>query len=82
MADNYKRVHKKPRCACKGCKESLTLTNRVTCKACGRITCMRHRMPESHACGTHQRSKQRLATAARSATARQLFKANTSAVVE
>jgi len=70
VADNYKRVHKKPRCACKGCKESLTLTNRVTCKACGRITCMRHRMPESHACGTHQRSKQRLATAARSATAR------------
>jgi hypothetical protein len=43
------RTHK-PRCPVKGCKEKLTFSNRVACKACGANTCLRHRFPADHAC--------------------------------
>ena len=48
---DYKRVHRKPKCCVKGCKERLDLTNRISCKSCGALTCMRHRFADQHACG-------------------------------
>lgn len=32
---NYQRVHQKPRCPARGCKEKLTSINTYSCKVCG-----------------------------------------------
>lgn len=47
---NYARVHKKPRCPVKGCKEKLTSINTYTCKDCRTAVCLRHRLADDHAC--------------------------------
>ena len=59
------RVHK-PRCPVGGCREKLTFSNRVACRACGRATCLRHRFPDDHGC----KAATAAAAAARAAAAR------------
>jgi hypothetical protein len=59
------RVHK-PRCPVGGCREKLTFSNRVACRACGRATCLRHRFPDDHGC----KAASAAAAAARAAAAR------------
>lgn len=38
------------KCPAPGCKEKLTLTNRLKCDKCGIETCLKHRFVEDHAC--------------------------------
>eukprot|EP00850_Spirogloea_muscicola_P010267 SM000060S19599 [mRNA] locus=s60:79154:81243:- [translate_table: standard] len=47
---NYARATKKPRCPAAGCKEPLTFSNTVRCKACSMDVCLRHRFGEDHGC--------------------------------
>lgn len=47
---NYARVHKKPRCPAKGCKERLTSINSYQCKDCSQKVCLKHRLAMDHAC--------------------------------
>jgi len=47
---NYARVHQKPRCPVKGCKEKLTTINTYSCKACRQAVCMKHRHNDDHQC--------------------------------
>ena len=47
---NYARVHKKPRCPARGCKEKLTTINTYTCKDCKAAVCLRHRLAQDHQC--------------------------------
>lgn len=49
----YKREHKdapRPRCPVKGCREILTFSNRLECKKCGNMVCLKHRAPQDHVC--------------------------------
>jgi predicted nucleic acid binding AN1-type Zn finger protein len=48
--ENYDKVHKKKKCSVKLCKEKLVSTNSITCKDCGAVTCLRHRLAEDHKC--------------------------------
>lgn len=48
--ENYAKVHKKKKCCVKLCKEKLVTTNSITCKDCGALTCLRHRLAEDHSC--------------------------------
>jgi hypothetical protein len=41
---------KKDKCKAPGCKEVLSLSNRVTCSSCRAEVCLRHRFPDDHAC--------------------------------
>jgi hypothetical protein len=64
------RVHK-PRCPVGGCREKLTFSNRVACRACGRATCLRHRFPDDHGCKqANAAAAATRAAAARAAAAR------------
>lgn len=47
---NYNRVHKKPICPVKGCREKLNAVNSYTCKDCGWKVCLNHRLAGDHGC--------------------------------
>lgn len=47
---NYTKATKKPRCIVQGCKETLTFSNKVRCKDCGREVCLKHRFGADHNC--------------------------------
>lgn len=47
---NYQRVHQRPRCPAKGCKEKLTSINTYSCKSCRQQVCMKHRHTDDHQC--------------------------------
>lgn len=47
---NYAKSTKKPKCPVPGCKEVLTFSNTVRCKACRRDTCLKHRFGPDHLC--------------------------------
>lgn len=47
---NYEKVHKKPRCPVKNCKEKLTSINVHTCKDCDATVCLKHRLGPDHNC--------------------------------
>ncbi|GMH32805.1 hypothetical protein BSKO_00639 [Bryopsis sp. KO-2023] len=47
---NYNRVHKKPVCPVKGCREKLNTINTYTCKVCGLEVCLNHRLSQDHPC--------------------------------
>ena len=47
---NYAKVHDRPRCPAKGCKEKLGAINTYTCKECTVQVCLKHRFPEAHQC--------------------------------
>ena len=44
------KAPKKRKCHVKTCKEKLMVINSVTCKSCGAVTCLRHRLGEDHSC--------------------------------
>lgn len=48
MAANKKVLQK---CPVNGCREDLTLSNRLTCKRCHQTVCLRHRLQADHDCG-------------------------------
>ncbi|KAH7421658.1 hypothetical protein KP509_13G069600 [Ceratopteris richardii] len=48
--NNYAKVHKKPRCPVRGCKETLTVTNKMVCKDCKQEVCLKHRFGPDHNC--------------------------------
>eukprot|EP01054_Gregarina_sp_Poly1_P004692 Gregarina_sp_Poly_1__4691@NODE_2507_length_2047_cov_83_604040_g1593_i0_p2_GENE_NODE_2507_length_2047_cov_83_604040_g1593_i0NODE_2507_length_2047_cov_83_604040_g1593_i0_p2_ORF_typecomplete_len168_score10_72zfAN1/PF01428_16/5_7e15zfAN1/PF01428_16/1_9e02zfAN1/PF01428_16/1_5e07Transp_Tc5_C/PF04236_15/0_0021Transp_Tc5_C/PF04236_15/4_7e03Transp_Tc5_C/PF04236_15/2Desulfoferrod_N/PF06397_12/8_8e03Desulfoferrod_N/PF06397_12/2_7e02Desulfoferrod_N/PF06397_12/0_16zfC5HC2/PF02928_16/37zfC5HC2/PF02928_16/3_4e len=41
---------KTPTCPVRRCKESLTFSNKFTCKHCNNIVCLKHRLPQDHSC--------------------------------
>lgn len=41
---------KKPVCAVKRCRETLTFSNTSTCKTCQLKVCLKHRFPADHGC--------------------------------
>lgn len=45
------RETKASRCAVQGCKEKLTIMNRVECPKCRKLTCLTHRYSDLHECG-------------------------------
>lgn len=47
---NYAKVHQRPRCPAKGCREKLGAINTYTCKECSTQVCLKHRFPEDHQC--------------------------------
>ncbi|DBB10635.1 TPA: hypothetical protein ACH3X3_007144 [Trebouxia sp. C0006] len=47
---NYAKVHQRPKCPAKGCREKLGAINTYTCKECGAQVCLKHRFPEAHQC--------------------------------
>ncbi len=47
---NYAKVHQRPKCPAKGCREKLGTVNTYTCKECGVQVCLKHRFPETHQC--------------------------------
>ena len=47
---NYAKVHQRPRCPVKGCREKLGAINTYTCKECSTQVCLKHRFPEDHQC--------------------------------
>lgn len=38
------------KCPVKGCQELLTISNRLQCKSCSTLTCIKHRLPADHSC--------------------------------
>ncbi|CAN6448463.1 unnamed protein product [Victoria cruziana] len=49
------RWKQKPRCPIKGCKETLTFSNAITCRTCDKKTCLKHRFPADHGCTSGKR---------------------------
>lgn len=47
---NYAKVQRKPRCPVRGCKESLTFSNKMVCKDCKQEVCLKHRFGPDHDC--------------------------------
>ena len=47
---NYAKVHQRPKCPAKGCREKLGAINTYTCKECSTQVCLKHRFPEAHQC--------------------------------
>ena len=47
---HYAKVHSKPRCPVARCQERLSLINTYACKSCGLRICLKHRLPDDHAC--------------------------------
>lgn len=47
---NYAKVHQRPKCPAKGCREKLGAINTYKCKECGKQVCLKHRFPEAHQC--------------------------------
>lgn len=47
---NYAKVHQRPKCPAKGCREKLGAVNAYTCKECSTQVCLKHRFPEAHQC--------------------------------
>lgn len=47
---NYAKVHQRPKCPAKGCREKLGAINTYTCKECCTQVCLKHRFPEAHQC--------------------------------
>lgn len=47
---NYAKVHQRPRCPVKGCREKLGAINTYTCKECSSQVCLKHRFPDDHQC--------------------------------
>ncbi|KAL3142485.1 hypothetical protein ABBQ38_002812 [Trebouxia sp. C0009 RCD-2024] len=47
---NYAKVHQRPKCPSKGCREKLGAINTYTCKECGTQVCLKHRFPDAHQC--------------------------------
>lgn len=47
---NYAKVHQRPKCPAKGCREKLGAINTYTCKECNTQVCLKHRFPEAHQC--------------------------------
>lgn len=47
---NYAKVHQRPRCPSKGCREKLGTINTYTCKECSSQVCLKHRFPDDHQC--------------------------------
>lgn len=54
---NYAKVHKKPKCPVKGCKEKLATINTYFCKECGQRVCLKHRHGDDHSCKEHKGMK-------------------------
>jgi predicted nucleic acid binding AN1-type Zn finger protein len=51
---NYRKVHNKARCPVGRCQEKISLINTYTCKTCKLKVCLKHRLPDDHACGQHR----------------------------
>ncbi|GAQ82251.1 hypothetical protein KFL_001050150 [Klebsormidium nitens] len=47
---NYAKAKRKPRCPVVGCREQLTFSNKVQCKECQQVVCLRHRFGPEHLC--------------------------------
>lgn len=57
---NYAKVHKKPRCPVRGCREVLTFSNKMVCKDCKQEVCLKHRFGPDHNCkGRVEASKEK-----------------------
>lgn len=60
---NYDKVYRKPRCPVQGCKEKLTSINTYRCKHCHASVCLKHRLPDDHACMERRQERGRSASA-------------------
>jgi len=58
--DNWSRVHARPQCSAAGCRSRPVTSERIRCGRCGALLCLKHRLPEDHACPGLEREKQQL----------------------
>lgn len=47
---NYAKVHKKPKCPVRGCREYLAPSNKMVCRDCKQEVCLKHRFGPDHNC--------------------------------
>jgi len=53
--DLYKKRVETKKCPVEGCRQNITSVNSYTCKPCRVTVCIRHRLPEDHACSASLR---------------------------
>eukprot|EP01053_Blabericola_migrator_P005769 Blabericola_migrator_1__5768@NODE_2921_length_2208_cov_64_448856_g1831_i0_p2_GENE_NODE_2921_length_2208_cov_64_448856_g1831_i0NODE_2921_length_2208_cov_64_448856_g1831_i0_p2_ORF_typecomplete_len182_score21_74zfAN1/PF01428_16/1_1e13zfAN1/PF01428_16/7_9e02zfAN1/PF01428_16/1_7e06Transp_Tc5_C/PF04236_15/0_0093Transp_Tc5_C/PF04236_15/4_8e02Transp_Tc5_C/PF04236_15/3zfC5HC2/PF02928_16/0_42zfC5HC2/PF02928_16/2_9e03zfC5HC2/PF02928_16/0_017DUF2180/PF09947_9/0_19DUF2180/PF09947_9/0_23DUF2180/PF09947_9/1_2e len=55
--ETQKYKMKTPKCPVKYCKELLTFSNKYTCKVCGTVVCLKHRLGQDHDCEERKKTQ-------------------------